>query len=242
MNLKNLFKGLNFEEYSHTYTKDGIVYPSASSIVARTYEKFNAGKIAPFVANKRGIPVHMVLDEWEQAKNESIEKGNMLHSIGEMIAISKQRGYPVKSLLDFWYDYIFDLDAKVLGTEVRLYSEEYRYAGTADLVISNPVIDFETGEVTGTETIIYDYKTNKDLYKNYKGKRMKAPFEEFLDCPFSHYAIQQNLYKIAFEEQGIEIGGMELVWLKSEGYELVPIVDMTEEIKAWLQKESISQL
>lgn len=238
--IKELFADLNFEEISHTYTRDNKRLPSASAIVSRCYEKFDAGRIAPAIANKRGIPTSMVLQEWEDAKNESIKKGNLIHLIGELIAICKMEDYPFESLVHFWLDEL--IDAEVLGTEVRLYSDAYQYAGTADLIVKKPRIDYETGEfLEGDETIIFDYKTNKDLYKNYKGKRMKAPFDDMLDTPYSHYVIQQNLYKIALEEKGVKIDRMVLVWTRDQ-YELVEVPDITDRIKEWLHEESTTQL
>jgi len=85
---------------------------------------------------------------------------------------------------------------EIAALELRMYHEEFSYAGTADIILRNT----ETGNY-----VIADYKTNKDLFKNYKGKTMKMPFEQMLDCPMSKYEIQLSYYQMMLEAQGVTV-------------------------------------
>ena len=61
-----------------------------------------------------------------------------------------------------------------------------------------------------------DYKTNKDLYKNFRGERMLYPFNELLNCSFNVYQLQLSLYQLALEFIGFKVIGRRIIWLKDD--------------------------
>ena len=91
------------------------------------------------------------------------------------------------------------------------------YAGTFDLLMYSTI--------PGKEGLIqWDWKTNEDLYKNFRGKTLLQPFESLLDRPLEHYEIQQNLYERALNEIGLEVIAKRLIWIKQDGtYEVVKL-------------------
>ena len=101
-----------------------------------------------------------------------------------------------------------------------MYHKEELYAGTADGTLYNTI----TGKY-----ILIDYKTNIDIFKNYKGQTMLAPFEHLLDSPFNKYQIQLSYYQILLEQiSGIEVSSRKLVWLRPTGeYELYDTENFT---------------
>ena len=113
----------------------------------------------------------------------------------------------------------------VLFLELQMYSPKLNYSGTGDIILYN----------TDTRKIkIADYKTNKDLFNNYKGKRMLEPFTELLDHSLHHYYLQLNLYKMLIENMtDLEVEDMEVIWLKEDEkdiYQIFKVPDLTEKL------------
>jgi hypothetical protein len=113
--------------------------------------------------------------------------------------------------------------------ENRVYAfcggDEPVYAGTFDLLVYSTIPGKEG-------LLIFDYKTNEDLYKNFKDKHLLEPFTKMKDTPKNHYEIQQSLYENALNEIGYKILGKRLVWIKPDGS--YTIVKMTEKIIPFL--------
>jgi len=114
-----------------------------------------------------------------------------------------------------------------IAAELRVWSEFYNYAGTLDNI-------FYDEKKKGL--VITDYKTNKDIYKNFKRKKMFPPFEGLVDMPFNHYQVQLSAYQIPIEEiSGIKVVKRLVVWVKGDGtYELLPTNDHTERIRRFI--------
>jgi hypothetical protein len=103
-----------------------------------------------------------------------------------------------------------------------MYSKKYGYAGTADIILFDGKKGF----------VIVDYKTGKDLYKNYMGQMMLPPFQYMLDNPFNHYQLQLSLYQIPLEECGYFVSERWVIWLKSDStYQKLPTHDFTSMLR-----------
>ena len=115
--------------------------------------------------------------------------------------------------------------------EIRMYHKKYMFAGTADILLYNT----RTGQI-----YIADYKTNKDLFKNYQGQRMTGPFSHLLCSPFNHYKLQLSYYQILLEQIGIKVSGRKLIWLKKEGdYLLYNLDDYSDVLRTELETKGI---
>lgn len=206
--LSDSFSDLDFNEASHTYSVKGRILPSVSSLLKKYSEPFDADKISFFVAKKRGISQQEVLDEWEEKRKLAIAQGNSAHKFGENYkpGISIANSAQQRAIVRFW-DRIPD-NIEPVGFELKMYSKKYNFAGTADLVLVNN----DTGKL-----IICDYKTNKDLFKNYKGQKLLEPFGFLLDNPFNKYQIQLSFYQLLLEEAGFKVEARRVIWLKPNG-------------------------
>ena len=67
--------------------------------------------------------------------------------------------------------------------ETKVYDEELGYAGTFDILF---YYDCPTDE-TKSGFFICDWKTNKDLFKNFNNQKLLEPFSGLLDSPISLY-------------------------------------------------------
>lgn len=222
--VKNYFQGLDFHPETHTYRVAGRPLGSVSSLIKNYVEPFDADRIAGFVAIKRSreegrvVTKEEILQEWEDKKNAACAKGTDVHSFGENYIPGQipTNGYEY-SIVNFW-DNIPDYIEPFLF-ELQMFSEAFGLAGTADIILYNT----KTGKF-----IIADYKTNIDLFKNYKGKKMLPPFDFLLDCPYNKYQLQLSLYQILFEQCGFEVESRKLIWLKPNGsYEVFKTADFT---------------
>mgnify|MGYP003602773154 CR=1 FL=1 len=231
--IQEYFRGLEFEASSHQYSHKGQNLNSVSSVIKRYTEPFDADKIAFFVARKRSkdlgyeVSKEEILQEWEDKKNAACDRGNLAHAFGEEFAeIYDSPELPVAktgfetAIMSFW-DNIPDHIQPFLF-ELKMFSTELGIAGTADMILYNTL----TGKF-----IICDYKTNEDLFKNHKGKKLLAPFKDMLDMPFSKYELQLSMYQILFEQCGFEVEARRIIWLKEDGtYTNYRTRDLTERL------------
>lgn len=228
-NIKNQFENLSFNEQKHIYTVEGKILPSVSSLVKEFYEEFDSEKHSARVASKTSRTKEEVLKEQNDESERSRISGSFSHTFGENHVESNFNLQPSNNkeigIANFQKTFYNEELYDVVALELRMYHPVYQYAGTCDILLQNKKNNwFE----------LADYKTNKDLYKNFKGKKMKPPFEYLLDCPLSHYIIQQNLYKMILEEHGVEIGNMFLVHLNEQpysNYTIHPLPDITKHLK-----------
>lgn len=228
----NKFELLEFNEEEHRYYVGNKEYISVSSQIKQFYEEFPAKTIAPFSAKKwnKNHPLKPkktaqdILAEWKNIADIACANGHRVHLFGEdypnfrpSICIQEE------GIIQYWKD--MDSKYEVIQFELQMYSPKLNYSGTADILLFNT----ETRKIK-----IADYKTNTDLFKNYKGKAMLPPFEDLLDCPLGHYYIQLNLYKMLLEDMTeYEVEEMEVVWLKEKGdklYQTFKIPDLTEKL------------
>lgn len=222
--IKAFFSELEFNAEAHSYNHRGRALSSVSSYIKRYTEPFDAHKIAGFVAKKRGCSREEVLQEWEDKKNAACDKGNKAHYFGETYVLDKTKpSTPYEqAIVNFW-DSIPE-HIIPMSFELQMYSVELGIAGTSDIILYNTITK---------KFIIADYKTNEDLFKNYKGKKLLAPFQDQLDSPFGKYQIQLSFYQLLFEQlgEGFEVEARYIIWLRPDGtFERFSTSDLREQI------------
>ena len=225
--IKEYFKELQFDAQKHSYEVRGKPLTSVSKTIHKYVEKVDFDKIAGFVAKKRGITKEEVLAEWEAKKIASCNQGTLVHTFGENYnGMQKPTNGFEEAIVKFW-DNIPDYIEPFLF-ELQMFSETLRIAGTSDIILFNN----KTGKF-----IIADYKTNEDLFKNYKGKTLLAPFEDLLDSPYNKYQLQLSMYQLLFEQCGFEVESRRIIWLKPNGvYENFKTEDLTQKLLKELTK------
>jgi hypothetical protein len=228
-NVNNYFSGLVFDEVTHTYTKQNKKLTPVSYVLKKFTEEFDSYKMSALVAKKRNTTQQAILKEWEDNKNKSCSLGTKVHLFGEKYCrdrnLKPTDGY--EEAIVKWYSTIPNY-IEPLFLELQMYSESLGIAGTADMIFYNT----KTGKL-----LIRDYKSNQDLFKNYKGKKMLKPFDNLLDNPFNKYQLQLSLYQILFEQTGYEIESRALVWIKPNGtYEVYKTEDCTKQLLNILRK------
>jgi hypothetical protein len=100
--------------------------------------------------------------------------------------------------------------------ETKVYDYDLGYAGTFDILFYyDAELDNKSAEKSGL--VIMDWKTNKDLYKNYCGQTLLPPFQDKLDMPLSLYMLQLSLYENCLNKIGFKVVSRKILWLKPEG-------------------------
>lgn len=219
--IKQPFSTLSFEEKEHKYfVEEEPIKISVSGLISQYYEKFNAHEVSAKVSQRTGVPQTMILQDWLDINKESIERGHRVHSFGELYQFDrslKPSCPQEEAIVKFWQEVPEHIIP--VAAELRMYHFKELYAGTADIILFD----------TKTQTyIIADYKTNKDLYKNFKGKTMTGVFSHLLDCPLNHYVIQLSYYQILLEQVGVQVGRRVIIWLGLDGnYTLIDTDNVT---------------
>ena len=225
--IKEYFKELQFDAQKHSYEVKGKSLTSVSKTIHKYVEKVDFDKIAGFIAKKRGITKQEVLAEWNAKKIASCSQGTLVHTFGENYFKGKKptNGFE-EAIVKFW-DNIPDYIEPFLF-ELQMFSETLGIAGTSDIILFNR----KTGKF-----IIADYKTNEDLFKNFKGKTLLSPFEDLLDSPYNKYQLQLSMYQLLFEQCGFEVESRRIIWLRPNGvYENFKTEDLTQKLLKELTK------
>ena len=223
------FKGLQFDEAEHRYAVNGQqIKISVSGVIKHFVEPFDKYTISARIAARDGISQQDVLKSWENEAQRACQNGKDTHLFGELYPFNrhiKPRTKFEEAIVNFWNDLPSTVIPVVM--ELQMYHKEYMFAGTADILLYNTV----------TKTfIIGDYKTNKDLFKNYKGKTLLNPFKNLLDTPYNKYQLQLSFYQILLEQAGFKVSSRKLIWLKPDGsYLLYNTDDYTEILKEQLK-------
>jgi len=225
---ENFTKKITFNEELHKYYVDSNPLSiSASGVIGNFYESFETKKIAKSISKSLLdiVSQNDVLASWDELCEIGQNTGTKTHIFGEFYPFDRSltpennQEIACKNYWDNMPKYY-----KPLIMEQRMYHFKYMFGGTADITLFNE----KTGNI-----LLGDYKTNKDLFKNFGGKMMLSPFEDMLDMPFSHYVIQLNIYKILLEQvEGIIVEGMQIIWLRrNKSYQMYSIPDITDRVK-----------
>lgn len=221
--IKDYFKDVDFVQENHVYYYNNQrVRYSVSDLVKKHYIPFDRNANAIRVAEKRGITVEEVLKEWDEKRDNSCIQGHKTHSFGERFSFDRsltpQDNYE-KAVVSFFKDlppYI-----KVIDVEVKMIHKKYLFCGTFDNLFYNTL---------NNTLILGDFKTNEDLFKNFREQKLIKPFNFLLDNPFNKYKLQLSYYQILLEQiPGIRVEKRKIIWLKPSGqYFMYDTEDYTE--------------
>lgn len=247
-----------FLEGPHEYYIDGEPYPSVSEVTHR-YKPMSSEQMAENCVKKWqreqdrsyryfGMSKEEILAEWAEKSGHACEFGTEVHAFGESMfyfmtgdhggilpeCSNKFKGMTPcptnkqeEAVLKFWNDLPYNFVPVLAETKV-FNRNGTRYCGTFDLLIY--YVDEERPEKSGL--VIFDYKTNEDLYKNYRGQTLLWPFQDMLDQNVSYYTLQLGLYQIPLENLGYKVIARRLIWVRPDGtYENVRIKDISEKMR-----------
>ena len=241
--IKRSYQGLVFVNEGHRYYYNGKQLESVSNITHLFTPKFDAvAKSQEMYEKYYNDPTskyyqmtqQQILEQWTVIKDTACDNGTNVHEFGEscfyfmtyqddkILPNFKDRlnGDEFNSInekedavVKFWND--LPQCFVPIASENQVCREDLGYSGTFDLLFYyDAELDNKTPDKSGF--VIFDYKTNKDLYKNFRGERMLYPFNELLNCSFNVYQLQLSLYQLALEPIGFKVIGRRIIWLKDD--------------------------
>lgn len=243
--IKNEFSGLTFIEEGHKYFLNGKPMTCVSDVTHLFQEHFDSATKAietsarnfndPESKYFRMTP-EQILESWKKISDEACEHGTFTHECGESLfyymtgqndkilpgfkdRLTEDGGfmllYPKEEAAGKFYEDIPECIVPILA-ETKVYDEELGYSGTFDILFYyDAVLDGKNPEKSGL--MVMDWKTNKDLYKNFKGKTLLSPFNELLDMPLNLYKLQLSLYQSCINKVGLKVVARRILWLKPDG-------------------------
>ena len=229
--INNFFKDLSFNEGSHTYTVDNNILPSVSSLIKKVTPIFDEELISSRVSKATNKSQQEILRSWKETSDEACDRGTRVHNFAEAYAYDRNLipSCPQEAAVKKFWD---DMPEHIIPAfvELRMYHKIFAYAGTGDLIL----YDMSNGSF-----ILGDYKTNKNLFKNFKNQPLLFPFLNMLATPFSKYSIQLSYYQILFEQTGFKVSSRKLIWLDLTGnYIMYNLEDYTSVLTEELSKRN----
>ena len=223
---------LTLDETTHTYTlKDSnIEFNSVTEFISTFFQPFNEMEIAkklikhPKYQKKN---VSDILEDWEQRRN----RGTIVHKeIEDFItqmsnndSIIMPEGLDLKSkqgiefLKTSYYKQPEKKKNNLIFSEVKVFSEKLKLAGTIDLLIYNK----EKNEIS-----LIDWKTNQNIKKKdkaYKYGRQGTPAQKIYDCNFEKYTLQLSMYRYILEKfYNVSVSGLYILHLKETCFKVMP--------------------
>ncbi len=225
--LLEFFGNLVFDAEKHTYKlkEESKFLPSVSKKIKQYCIPFDTEGIAKRKAEREGLNAEDLKKEWKQKADEACDHGHEVHNFGELYPFNRSlipSNKKEEAIAKFWNDLPDHIVPVVM--ELRMFHKKLKYAGTADIILYN---------LKTQKFIIGDYKTNKDLFKNFAGQKLKGPFRNLLDTPYNKYQIQLSFYKMLLEQFGIEVESTRLLWLLPDGkYDMYITNDLEDALKS----------
>ena len=255
------FKDLTFIEEGHKYFLNGQQLPSVSEVTHGFCQyPFDEQAQSITYAEKHGETPQHWLDKWKFTNLKATTSGTLVHEYGESLGWLRN-GHPElitescktkyvkdknwliptrpkeEAVLKFYDELNPNLHFVLAETKVYtgknkgLTNLKQDYCGTFDILFyyKDPVDDERSG------LCIFDFKTNKELTKDYSrenGKMLLAPFGDYYEEPLSYYTAQLSCYQIPLEDIGLKVIARRIVWLRDDGtYELLPLQDVTDRLR-----------
>ena len=261
------FDGLTFVEEGHKYFLDGKEMECVSNVAHRFQEHIDTVKLATETYERNfnkptskyfQMSVDDIIASWNKISNDACTTGTFHHEFGEsafyyMIGqydkilpefkdrLTEDGGFkaihPKEESIVKFYEEIPKCIIPILAeTRVFVEYETAGYAGTFDILFYYDA-EIEGKSLNNNGLIVMDWKTNKDLYKNFKEQKLLQPFDGLLDMPLSVYKLQLSLYENALYKIGLKVAGRRILWLKPDGtYEKINLESYRERIDNELKK------
>lgn len=260
---------LIFLEEPHEYYLDGVQYMCVSDVTHK-YKPTTSEQMAENCVKKwqrdndpsykyYGMSKEEILAQWAVKSGHACEFGTDVHAFGESMfyymteqydkilpeCASKFEGgrpHPTnpheEAVVKFWDD-IPENMVPVLA-ETKVFNRNGTpYAGTFDILFY--YVDENDSSRSGL--VIFDYKTNEDLFKNFRGQTLLWPFNDMLDQNASYYTLQLGCYQIPLENLGMKVIGRRLIWLLPSGkYEKVKLESVSNRVREALDIPSAEEI
>jgi hypothetical protein len=182
-----------------------------------------------------GKTAEIIKKEWDINRNISSSEGTAMHLAIEkfmngaehLISEEMKGTREWKYFTNFWKD--VNTNLVPFRTEWCVWSEEYKLAGSIDMVFYRKSDD---------SYVIYDWKRSKEIKTANNFANGFGPVSHLPDCNYWHYTLQLNIYKYFLEKfYGLNVVDLCLVILHpdNKNYRLIRLNMLEEEVESMLE-------
>lgn len=235
-------------EHVYIHRETGVKYKSVTTIISLIEHEFQSEEVALAIENQNdndkqerylGLTQSQILDYWQEINDEANEYGTHVHELIETYLLKNKWFFPKdefdKKVIKEFNKVDFELGRECYPERI-MFSEEYKLAGTADLLVDIDDEYFQLG----------DWKTNRvfNYYSPYK-QVLKPPFEHLQDCQYVVYTLQLSTYALMYE---METGKKcQCIWIghwdkETETWSKIPVMYMKHEAMKLLKHWKMIQL
>jgi hypothetical protein len=223
-----------FNKTLHAYSTEQVPsFRTSTQVASLPFSPFNMNKVAKRCSQSKkyvGKSTTQIKRGWEMAR----QNGELLHRTIE-IGLNKgeaavdERIEPEFDQFMTWHKKEQENGLEPYRTEMTVYDEELKVAGTVDALFKDSKSQFH----------MVDWKRCKNINRHaYRNARCKMQgFTHLLDCNYNKYAIQLNIYKYILERNyGIKIATMRIVNFHPnfENYQEYTVPEMRQEVECLL--------
>jgi hypothetical protein len=232
---RNEFITFDRVKHEYFYTKNDVTtqFKGVTSWIGEYKTPFDRQKQSKNTAKRLGISQQEVLDMWSDKNGSAIDYGNAVHDAIEEFythgVVSDEFKTEVlnsKKLLDLY-------GLEVIVCEFVVYDESVKRASPIDLLCWRE---------STQEYVIVDTKTPEKgiQFEGYKNQKMLYPLRHLDDCTYNHYSLQTGVYRAWLKEHyGLPVANDSyLLYLRGTQAEMIPTVEMDEEITNLYQMQS----
>jgi hypothetical protein len=231
---------VQFDEKTHTYviTVDpDHKYDSATSIVHSFFPEFDPDVVISKMRRGRNwnpqnkyfnMTDQEIKDGWEQNRIQAASDGTFMHNNIENTFnhVECDPKFLESKEYDLFQRYLNDHNYRPFRTELRVYCEIYKIAGSIDMIYHDPN--------NSEQYIICDWKRSKEIKYTNPYESGKGPLKMIDHCNYWHYCLQLNLYRYFLETHySMTISQMFLVVLhpNQETYQKIDLPKRDDLIK-----------
>ena len=264
------FKDLTFVEEGHKYFLHGKEITCVSNVTHMFKEPFHAHEKAIETSERNynnpdskyyRMTPEEIEEAWKLNSQQACEHGTERHLFAENLyyywtkqydkicselqnRLTEDGGftalYPKEEAAGMFYKNMPKCLVPIMP-ETKVYSEKYGFSGTFDLLCYYDA-KLEGKDEKNNGLFVLDWKTNKDLYKNFNEQKLLNPFEGLLDMPISLYKLQLSCYSLCLEDIGMKVIARRLMWLKPDGsYDKIPLESYVAPLRKALSDINLSK-
>ncbi len=194
-----------FTESDHLYVDEySVEYTSATTLVHRGFEAFDAEATAARKSAKTGVPAEVYIREWDAIREDASENGTRMHENCERQILGRYEDMhqPNDEAERLEFRAIWNEVEKIrsggfrkLEPEKIIFSPRFRVAGSIDLLCTRGAGQY----------FILDWKRVKEIrYEGFRGKKgtHNVATCHLPDCNFIHYSLQLSIYEQILKTEG----------------------------------------
>ena len=226
---------IKFNPSNHTYTLDGRLLPSVTTILKPLSPPFDAAGHSARIAARDGVPVADVLAAWKAKSEAGLDRGRKLHAAAELVLAGKGISMELAKLnmpeIAAWRSWWAKAGKNLTPVMVEniVGDAELGVAGTLDLLARSS----KTGQL-----MVFDWKTgDKFGVDNPWNRFLLPPFGDVPDDELHRYSLQVSLYRLILERDGETgpLGESYIVHLNGSATAHKSL-DYRERLERWLLK------